>query len=431
MRQFIGSIRDHRSVHDLLLSVAPERIRRAAAQLVRAERALGERDDEPAQLRYAHMVTEYVEAGGYDLEVVWDAVTTAALGLPYERAGSRDVNTLSGGEQKRLVLAALLRGPDQLLLLDEPDNYLDVPGKQWLERQLQASTKTVLLVSHDRQLLAEAADRIVTVEDRQVWVHGAGFASYPAARRARIDQLDDRRRRWDDEHARLRHLVHTARQGAARNDALASAYRAARSRLARFEEAGPPTRPPKEQNVRIRLRGGRTGKQALICQQLELTGLMKPFDLEVWYGERVAVLGSNGSGKSQFLRLLASTGQPDGQSVAHRGTVRLGARVVPGLFAQTHARPDLYGGSGGGRPDAGVVAGQDVPDRARRGGAAHHLPALRRLAYLANVNRLPSVSVRVLPMAAGVNWATDATGPVLTFTPYAWRVFLGDLPGRQ
>ncbi|MGI5146999.1 ABC-F family ATP-binding cassette domain-containing protein [Plantactinospora sp. CA-294935] len=338
MRQFIGTIRDHRSVGDLLLSVAPERIRQAAAELAAAEHSLRERDDEPAQLRYAHAVTEYVEAGGYDLEVVWDAVTTEALGLPYERAAWRDVNTLSGGEQKRLVLEALLRGPDQLLLLDEPDNYLDVPGKQWLERQLRASTKTVLLVSHDRQLLAEAADRIVTVEDRQVWVHGAGFTSYPAARRDRVDRLDDRRRRWEEEHARLRHLVHTARQGAARNDALASAYRAARSRLARFEETGPPTRPPKEQNVRIRLRGGRTGKQALLCQQLELTGLMRPFDLEIWYGERVAVLGSNGSGKSQFLRLLAGADQ-----VPHRGTVRLGARVVPGHFAQTHARPDLYG----------------------------------------------------------------------------------------
>ncbi|MBF9132922.1 ABC-F family ATP-binding cassette domain-containing protein [Plantactinospora sp. S1510] len=346
MRQFIGSIRDHRTVHELLLSVAPDRIRQAADKLIRAEHALGEHDDEPTQLRYAHAVTEYVEAGGYDLEVVWDAVTTAALGLPHERAGSRDVNTLSGGEQKRLVLEALLRGPDQLLLLDEPDNYLDVPGKQWLERQLRASTKTVLLVSHDRQLLAEAADRIVTVEDRQVWVHGGGFASYPAARRDRTDQLDDRRRRWEEEHARLRHLVHTARQSAAHNDALASAYRAARSRLARFTDAGPPTRPPKEQNVRIRLRGGRTGKQALLCHQLELIGLMRPFDLEIWYGERVAVLGSNGSGKSQFLRLLASGGDPeppDGHPVAHRGTVRLGARVVPGFFAQTHARPDLYG----------------------------------------------------------------------------------------
>jgi len=109
------------------------------------------------------------------------------------------------------------------------------------------------------------------------------------------------------------------------------------TRLTKFEEAGPPEESPREQNVRMRLRGGRTGKRAVICEDLELTGLMKPFDLEVWYGERVAVLGSNGSGKSYFLRLL------EGENVSHSGICRLGARVVPGVFAQTHARPDLAG----------------------------------------------------------------------------------------
>jgi ATPase subunit of ABC transporter with duplicated ATPase domains len=77
--------------------------------------------------------------------------------------------------------------------------------------------------------------------------------------------------------------------------------------------------------------------RALTCAGLELTGLMRPFDLEVFYGERLAVLGSNGSGKSHFLRLLA------GQDVEHTGDWRLGARVVPGWFAQTHEQPDLHG----------------------------------------------------------------------------------------
>jgi ATPase subunit of ABC transporter with duplicated ATPase domains len=90
----------------------------------------------------------------------------------------------------------------------------------------------------------------------------------------------------------------------------------------------------------MRLRGGRTGKRAVICEALELTGLMRAFDTEIWYGERVAVLGSNGSGKSHFLRLLAEGDTP---SVPHTGVARLGARVVPGHFAQTHARPELHG----------------------------------------------------------------------------------------
>jgi ATPase subunit of ABC transporter with duplicated ATPase domains len=87
----------------------------------------------------------------------------------------------------------------------------------------------------------------------------------------------------------------------------------------------------------MRLGGGRTGVRALTCVRLELTGLMQPFDLEVFYGDRVGVLGSNGSGKSHFLRLLA------GQDVAHTGVARLGARVQPGWFAQTHDTPGLSG----------------------------------------------------------------------------------------
>jgi ATPase subunit of ABC transporter with duplicated ATPase domains len=337
MRQFVGGIRDESSVRDLLVSIAAPRVREAAARLDAAELAMMERDDEPTQLHYAAALAEWGDAGGYDAEVHWDACCTAALGAEYERCRWREVRTLSGGEQKRLVLESLLRDKTEVLLLDEPDNYLDVPGKLWLEQQLAATAKTVLLVSHDRELLANAAERIITVEDRNVWVHGSGFASYAQARRERSERLDELRRRWDEEHEKLRQLVRMYRQKASHNSDMASRLQAAVTRLRKFEEAGPPELAPREQNVRMRLRGGRTGKRAVICENLELTGLMQPFDLEAWYGERVAVLGSNGSGKSHFLRLLA------GEPVRHSGVARLGARVVPGIFAQTHSRPDLDG----------------------------------------------------------------------------------------
>ena len=89
----------------------------------------------------------------------------------------RPVRTLSGGQQKRFALELLLRGPDEVLLLDEPDNFLDVPGKRWLEARLRESTKSVLYVSHDRELLAQTADRVVAVEGGSAWVHPGGFAS--------------------------------------------------------------------------------------------------------------------------------------------------------------------------------------------------------------------------------------------------------------
>ena len=356
MRQFVSH--GATNVRDLVLSVAPPRARKAAADLDAAEVAMMEREDEPTQLAYAATLAEWADAGGYELEVLWDVCTTAALGVPYERCRWRAVSSLSGGEQKRLVLEALLRGPDEVLLLDEPDNFLDVPAKRWLEERLVETPKTVLYVSHDRELLARTATRVVTVElgaaGNTAWVHGGGFATYHEARQERFARLEELRRRWDEQHAKLKALVQMYRQKAAYNDGMAARYQAAQTRLRKFEEAGPPQAVPREQNVRMRLRGGRTGKRAVVCEQLELTGLMRPFDLEVWYGERVAVLGANGSGKSHFLRLLAAGGtdpEPEHRPVddlpvdpvAHTGLARLGARVRPGWFAQTHEHPELSG----------------------------------------------------------------------------------------
>ena len=183
MRQMVGAgLGDDPTIADLLLSVAPPRVRAAAYDVDACERALMETDDEKTQMRYAGALAEFADAGGYDIEVVWDVCTMAGLGVPYDRAKYRSLRTLSGGEQKRLVLEYLLRGPDEVLLLDEPDNFLDVPGKVWLEERITASEKTILYISHDRELLDNTATRVVTVElgasGNLVWTHPGGFASY-------------------------------------------------------------------------------------------------------------------------------------------------------------------------------------------------------------------------------------------------------------
>jgi ATPase subunit of ABC transporter with duplicated ATPase domains len=220
----------------------------------------------------------------------------------------------------------------------------------------------VLFISHDRELLANTATRVITIElgaaGNTAWTHPGGFASYHEARRDRFERFEELRRRWDEEHAKLKALVLRYKIKAEYNDGLASQYKAAQTRLRKFEEAGPPLAIPREQQVTMRLSGGRTGKRAVVCERLELTGLMRPFDLEVWYGERVAVLGSNGSGKSHFLRLLAAGGSDPGfrqaqpvvvepvetvRPVPHSGKAKLGARVRPGWFVQTHEHPELIG----------------------------------------------------------------------------------------
>ena len=358
MPQFIGSVRDDSTVRDLLLSVSPDPVRQAAAAVDATELRMMEDDSDRVAVAYAQALADWADVDGYGHETAFDKATVAALGVPYDRAKFRAVTSLSGGEQKRLVLELLLGGPAEVLLLDEPDNYLDVPGKQWLEQRLAGITKAVLLVSHDRELLVNAARRIVTLEPgaagATAWVHGGSFATYHQARDDRNSRLEELRRRWDEEHAKLKALVLMYKTKAAYNDGLASRYQAAQTRLAKFELAGPPLAVPQRQRVSMRLAGGRTAKRALVCRRLELTGLMRPFDLEVHYGDRVAVLGSNGSGKSHFLRLLAAGGSdPDVEHrpvsdepvepVPHTGTVVLGSRVRPGYFRQTHGHTEWQG----------------------------------------------------------------------------------------
>jgi ATPase subunit of ABC transporter with duplicated ATPase domains len=230
-------------------------------------------------------------------------------------------------------------------VLDEPDNFLDVPGKEWLESTIAGSPKTILFVSHDRELLARVAHKIVTIEAGGGWTHGGGFAGYHEAREARIARFDDLHRRYTEEQKRLAEtLTEFRRRAQMGSDKFASRVRATKSRIERFERQPSPAR-PSTQNVAMRLGGARTGKRVVAVEGLELEGLTDPFDTEVLFGERIGVVGLNGTGKSHFLKLLA------GHDIAHRGIVKLGARVVPGYFSQLHEPTHLRSGS---------VAGSEV-----------------------------------------------------------------------
>ena len=359
MRQLVGMVGDATTVRDLLVSVSSPAIRRAAAAVDAAEAArAADPADTAAGLAYAAAISDWGDAGGWEAEVLWDTCATRALGAGFDEVSDRTLRTLSGGEQKRLALEALLRGDAEVLLLDEPDNFLDIPAKRWLEAELVASAKTLLFVSHDRELLAATATKVVTVEASGAWTHGGGFATYAEARAARLDRIDKEHRLHRDERARLEGIVREMKRRASFAEKFAPRAKAAESRLRQFDEAGPPAERVREQSVKVSLAGGRTGRRAVVLEGLELVGLTYPFDLEISFGERVAVLGANGTGKSHLLRLLA------GDDVAHEGVVRLGARVVPGIFSQTHDHPELVG-----RDLVEVLAARDLA----RGPAMAHL----------------------------------------------------------
>ncbi len=349
MRQFIGSVRDETTVRELLISVAPVRIRQAATKIIETEKHMNEVGDEKSQMAYAQAIIDWGDCGGYDFEVIWDKCCTEMLDKSFDEVADRKVNTLSGGEQKKLVLRALLEGPEEVLLLDEPDNYLDVPSKRWLEKVIGETKKSVLFVSHDRELLENTATRIVALEQgvfgNSAWVHGGKFSTWHEARKARNERFAELLLRWEEAHQKLIELVKTLQVQAANSPAMASKYHAMQTRLRKFEEAGAPEAPPVEQDVKVGLRGGRTGLRALTFEQVAIKNgsgefLTQPFDFEVFFGDRIAILGKNGTGKSHFFRMISGDA-----SLEYTGNFKIGARVEIGYFAQTHSHPEFEGKS--------------------------------------------------------------------------------------
>jgi ATPase subunit of ABC transporter with duplicated ATPase domains len=335
MQQFIGTFGASTTVRDFLLSLSPRSVQDASAALRQTEKVIHGPHGASAQMRYADALAAWGEVGGYEHEVLWDTCCTSALRLPLDAAGQRSLTTLSGGEQKRLALEFLFRSEADILLLDEPDNFLDIAGKRWLEATMNGSPKTILFVSHDRALIAATANRIVTLEGRGTWTHVGSFESYLEARSSRIARIEEERRRYRQEHDRLQAAMKEFKRRAAMNDKFASKARSMEKRIEKFEKTRGPRAQPEDQDIRVRLGGDRTGKIALQVRELFLPGLVEPFSTEIFFGERVAVLGPNGTGKSHFLKLLG------GETIAHGGEWRLGARVKPSLFSQLHEKPEL------------------------------------------------------------------------------------------
>jgi ATPase subunit of ABC transporter with duplicated ATPase domains len=364
MSQDVGMGRPDDTLRDMLLEVALPELRTAGQALVAAEKALADGTDDG--MGYADALARWGDLGGYELEAQWAASAERSVKSAVSDFTSRRVGELSGGERKRLVLDLLLTSGADVLLLDEPDNYLDIPTRVWLEEQILQCSSTILMVSHDRSLLERVATKIVVLEGSGCWVHGGSYATFPAAREQRQAQLGDALKRWNEEERRLHAHMKVMKARAAQNFKNATKANAAETRWEKFVAKGPPPPPVPDQQIHVGLQGADSARRVLNLVDVAIGDLFFPFSDEVHFGERLGLIGPNGTGKTHLLRALAGEIAPD------EGTVGLGPRTSVGTFTQINDRPDFLG------QEAIEIVGERVHDEersmkalARYGLAAH------------------------------------------------------------
>ena len=378
MAQDVGVDSGEQTVRELLLSLAPQPLRRAGRAMLAAEHELAAPGGDVAAAGTAlgEAIADWSALGGYELEGQWDMSCRRIAGVAFDLLADRPAVTLSGGERKQLVLDVLLRSDADVLLLDEPDNFLDVPAKLELEGLISQSRKTILMVSHDRELLSRAVTQIVTLEGHGAWVHGSGYASYPDARQARQERMGDAVKRWHVEERRLREQVRIWKERAKYSDGLAPRANAMETRWKRFVELGPPPAPVVDRAITVRIRGGDSARIVLALRHLGIPApsgdgqLVHPFSDEIHFGERVGVIGPNGGGKTALLRTLADVREEDSSP-----ELRIGPRVSSGLFTQLQTNAAWHGRSAleiacehvsGVQAGMGALARYGLADAARR-----------------------------------------------------------------
>jgi ATP-binding cassette, subfamily F, member 3 len=284
--------------------------------------------------RYGRLQSEFERDGGYEYRAR-AASTITSLGFAPED-WKRPVGSFSGGEQSRIALARLLMEEPDLILLDEPTNHLDLRAIEWLENFVKGARSAVLVVSHDRYFLDAVAGSILELEDGRLNRYLGNYSKYVAEKRAREEQLARKAKANAERRAQLERFVEKNRAKASK----ASQAKSKQKLLDRMEKIEDPRSSSK--NVRLYLGGetARAGRVVLEMEDVRYTyddaeePLLEGLDLVIERGERVALLGPNGTGKSTIMRLAT------GELSPQMGTVRPGNNVTLAYQDQQLARLD-------------------------------------------------------------------------------------------
>ncbi|MBC7878137.1 MAG: ABC-F family ATP-binding cassette domain-containing protein [Anaerolineales bacterium] len=281
------------------------------------------------------LIEEYHSLGGDSYPA---RVRELLLGLGLAQSElTKPLSVLSGGQKKLVGLARLLIIRPDILLLDEPDNHLDLPGKMFLEKLIREYEGTVVLISHDRYLLDAAVTHIAELEDGKLTLFGGNYTEFVIDKEERLARQEELYKIQKRGIARMEMAIKRYKIWVQFNDKFASRIHAMEARIARVDKIDRPILERKRMD--LRLSGWRGSNKVL-----ELADVSKSFGSKqvfanlnetIWHGERVGLIGPNGAGKSVLLRMLLGQEQPDS------GEIKIGPSISIGHYAQEHETLDF------------------------------------------------------------------------------------------
>ena len=323
-----------------VLATAFEPLRKMEEELARLTREMASGTDPALMSRYDKLTAAYETAGGYETDT---RINKVCNGLSIPQAMREQLfESLSGGEKTRVNLARLILEDTAILLLDEPTNHLDLRATEWLEEYLGKFKGTVLTVSHDRYFLDSVVDRIIEIKVGKAEFYSGNYSFYAVEKERRYEE---QLRQYEKEQAKIEQLEKAAEQlriwAYSGNDKI---FKRAQSMEKRIERMRTADRPKKERKMEVRF-GEREFRGDEV---LTIKGLGKGFagrtlfsdvNLEVAGGERIALLGDNGTGKSTLLKLILGEEAPDSGKIRMGPTVKIG--YLPQIIHFDHPERSL------------------------------------------------------------------------------------------
>ena len=289
--------------------------------------AIPDAEHEAMLERYSDLQDRFRLGDGYSIEL---KTATVLQGLGFKPSdATRQTETFSGGWQMRLALAKLLLGQPNLLLLDEPTNHLDLEARNWLETYLNGYPHAVILVSHDRFFLDAVVTRVANLTLRTLTDYVGNYSQYLTAHEARMEHLRKAKREQDEEVARIKMFVDRFRYQATKAAQV-------QSRIKLLEKVVPIEVPAERKKIRFRFPAcAKSGRTVIELKHAGQTygdlRVLDDINLHIERGDRIALVGPNGVGKSTLMRILSGAEQPS------RGERIEGHHVVMEYFAQDEA----------------------------------------------------------------------------------------------